>query len=141
MLYIDTKVWLPDDILLKADKMTMAHALELRVPFLDHKLVEFTAGLPAKFKLRGRWGKVLLREAMRGVLPEPILHRAKKGFPVPTEQWLRGPLKGYVRETVLAANSACRQYLDSKQGEPAPGSLDGAGIRIVASHLLRAACS
>ena len=113
MLYVDTKVWLADDILLKADKMTMAHGLELRVPFLDHKLVEFTAGLPPEFKLRGRWGKVLLREAMSGILPQTILSRAKKGFPVPTEQWLRGPLKGYVRDTLLSADSACREYFNA----------------------------
>jgi asparagine synthase (glutamine-hydrolysing) len=117
MLYLDTKVWLPDDILLKADKMTMAHALELRVPFLDHKLVEFAASLPSQFKLHGRSGKFLLREAMRGTLPEPILTRAKKGFPVPTEQWLRGPLRGHVRETLLSADSACRQYLDAEAVE------------------------
>jgi asparagine synthase (glutamine-hydrolysing) len=117
MLYVDAKVWLPDDILLKADKMTMAHALELRVPFLDHKLVEFTASLPPQFKLRGRRSKLLLREAMRGVLPEPILSRSKKGFPVPTEQWLRGPLKGYVRETLLASDSASRQCFDPEAME------------------------
>ena len=112
MLYVDSKVWLADDILLKADKMTMAHGLELRVPFLDHKLVEFTTRLPPEFKLRGRTGKVLLREAMRGILPQPILSRPKKGFPVPTEQWLRGPLKGYVRDTLLSRDSACREYFD-----------------------------
>ena len=114
MLYVDTKVWLPDDILLKADKMTMANGLELRVPFLDHKLVEFAARLPNRFKIRGRTGKVLLREAMRGVLPEPILQRSKKGFPVPTERWLRGPLKELARETVLSGNSACRQHMDGR---------------------------
>src|SRR6185295_16559018 len=65
MLYADAKIWLPDDLLLKADKMTMANGLELRVPFLDHKLVEFCAGLPPKLKLNGQWGKFLLRETMR----------------------------------------------------------------------------
>lgn len=112
MLYVDTKVWLPDDILLKADKMTMANALELRVPFLDHKLVEFAAALPVKLKLNGSSGKFLLRQAMRGVLPEPILQRPKKGFPVPTEQWLRTPLKDLVHDVLLARDSACRQYLN-----------------------------
>jgi len=111
MLYADTKIWLPDDILLKADKMTMANAVELRVPFLDHKLVEFCAGLPAKLKLNGQWGKVLLRQAMREVLPRPILHRPKKGFPVPTAQWLRIPLKEFTHDVLLSPSSACRLYL------------------------------
>src|SRR5258708_9664613 len=83
MMYLDTKVWLPDDILLKADKMTMANALELRVPFLDHKLVEFAAALPGKLKLNGSEGKHLLRQAMKQVLPQPILQRPKRGFPTP----------------------------------------------------------
>jgi asparagine synthase (glutamine-hydrolysing) len=113
MLYLDTKVWLPDDILLKADKITMAHALELRVPFLDHHLIEFATRLPVKFKLRGSTGKYLLRKAMQGLLPAPILQRSKKGFPVPTEEWLRGPLKGYVRETLLSTNSACREHFSN----------------------------
>ena len=114
MLYVDTKVWLPDDILLKADKMTMANALELRVPFLDHKLVEFASRLPLRYKLRGRTGKVLLREAMRGVLPEPILKRSKKGFPVPTARWLRGPLKELAPDMLLSGNSACRRHMDGR---------------------------
>ncbi len=113
MLYADSKVWLPDDLLLKADKMTMANALELRVPFLDHKLVEFAAQLPVSAKLAGGMGKVLLRRIMKGVLPESILHRSKKGFPVPTMDWLRGPLKEFTRETLLASDSACGAYFDA----------------------------
>jgi asparagine synthase (glutamine-hydrolysing) len=112
MLYVDSKVWLPDDLLLKADKMTMANALELRVPFLDHKLVEFAARLPRNAKLRGGTGKVLLRNIMKDVLPKSIVHRSKKGFPVPTMSWLRGPLKDFTRETLLAQGSACHNYFD-----------------------------
>jgi len=114
MLYTDTKVWLPDDILLKADKMTMANALELRVPFLDHKLVEFCAGLPPRLKLHGQWGKFLLREAMCEKLPQPILRRSKKGFPVPTAQWLRRPLRDLTHDALLSSSSACRFYLDHR---------------------------
>jgi asparagine synthase (glutamine-hydrolysing) len=113
MLYADSKVWLPDDLLLKADKITMANALELRVPFLDHKLVEFAAQLPASAKLAGGVGKALLRSTMTGVLPDSILHRTKKGFPVPTKGWLRGPLKDFTRDTLLASDSACRRFFDS----------------------------
>jgi asparagine synthase (glutamine-hydrolysing) len=114
MLYVDSKVWLPDDLLLKADKMTMANGLELRVPFLDHKLVEYAARLPQNMKLHGGTGKVLLRRIMKNVLPASILNRPKKGFPVPTMSWLRGPLKDFTRETLLAADSACRNYFDPR---------------------------
>lgn len=113
MLYVDTKVWLPDDILLKGDKMTMANALELRVPFLDHKLVEFAASLPAGLKLNRGWGKFLLRQAMGGVVPKAILKRSKKGFPVPTADWLRVQLRNFTRDTLLAPNSACRLFFDT----------------------------
>jgi asparagine synthase (glutamine-hydrolysing) len=112
MLYVDTKVWLPDDLLLKADKMTMAHGLELRVPFLDHKLVEFAAALPEKCKLNGNVGKSLLRKAMRGVLPEAILKRPKNGFSVPIASWLRGPLRQFTRDHLLGSGSACNSWLD-----------------------------
>jgi asparagine synthase (glutamine-hydrolysing) len=113
MLYVDAKVWLPDDLLNKADKMTMANGLELRVPFLDHKMVEFAAGLPDRAKLHGGSGKALLRKAMKGVLPEAILHRPKKGFPAPLSSWLRGPLRQFSRENLLRSNSACSEYLNA----------------------------
>jgi asparagine synthase (glutamine-hydrolysing) len=113
MLYVDTHIWLPDDLLLKADKMTMAHALELRVPFLDHRLLEFAATLPAASKRRGGSGKVLLRRLMAKKLPEPIINRTKKGFPVPLESWLRGPLHDWTRDTLLGAGSAVGSYMDT----------------------------
>jgi asparagine synthase (glutamine-hydrolysing) len=122
MLYVDAKVWLPDDLLIKADKMTMANALELRVPFLDHKLVEFAATLPDSAKLNGT-GKSLLRKAMRGVLPDAIIDRPKKGFPIPISPWLRQPLRQFTRDNLLARDSACSSYLDR-------GTVD----RIVGEH-------
>ena len=94
--------------------MTMANGLELRVPFLDHKLVEFAAALPAELKLKGSTGKYLLREAMKNVLPKRIINRSKKGFPVPTESWLRGDLKDFVHDTLLASDSACSGFMDSR---------------------------
>lgn len=114
MLHLDTKVWLPDDLLLKADRMTMANSMELRVPFLDHVLVEFAASLPDRWKvgLRPNDGKRLLRHAFKGVLPDPIVSRAKKGFPVPTGSWLRGSLAPMVRDTLDRADSACARYMD-----------------------------
>ncbi len=112
MLHADAKVWLPDDLLLKADKMTMAAGLELRVPFLDHRIVEFAAQLADSQKYNGRHGKALLRRIMTGVLPDSILHRPKKGFPVPMLSWMRGPLQSLTRDTLLAGDSACRNHFD-----------------------------
>jgi asparagine synthase (glutamine-hydrolysing) len=112
MLYVDAKVWLPDDLLIKADKMTMANGLELRVPFLDHKLVEFAAALPNASKIHGKGGKTLLRSAMRGVLPDAIIDRPKKGFPIPIGSWLRTSLRQFTRDHLLARDSACSRYVD-----------------------------
>ncbi|MCX6624262.1 MAG: asparagine synthase C-terminal domain-containing protein, partial [Acidobacteria bacterium] len=112
MLYVDAKVWLPDDLLIKADKMTMANGLELRVPFLDHKLVEFAATLPNSSKIHGKGGKTLLRGAMRGVLPDAIIDRPKKGFPIPIGSWLRTTLRHFTRDHLLARDSACSRYVD-----------------------------
>jgi len=112
MLYVDAKVWLPDDLLIKADKMTMANGLELRVPFLDHKMVEFAATLPNASKIHGRGGKTLLRSAMRGVLPDAIIDRPKKGFPIPIGSWLRTSLRQFTRDHLLASDSACGRYVD-----------------------------
>ncbi len=112
MLYADAKVWLPDDLLNKADKMTMATGLELRVPFLDHKLIEFAAALPQSAKLGGKGGKTILRNAMRGALPDDIIDRPKKGFPVPIKSWLAGPLREFARDNLLPADSACNRFMD-----------------------------
>jgi asparagine synthase (glutamine-hydrolysing) len=109
---VDAKVWLPDDLLIKADKMTMANGLELRVPFLDHKMVEFAATLPNASKIHGKGGKTLLRSAMRGVLPDAIIDRPKKGFPIPIGSWLRTSLRQFTRDHLLARDSACSRYVD-----------------------------
>jgi asparagine synthase (glutamine-hydrolysing) len=82
MLYYDQKVWLPDDLLVKADKITMAASLELRVPFLDHKVVEWAWRVPPSLKIQGSTGKVLMRQAFAEVIPTPILARRKEGFTV-----------------------------------------------------------
>jgi asparagine synthase (glutamine-hydrolysing) len=114
MLYADAKVWLPEDLLLKADKMTMATAVELRVPFLDHKLVEFAATLPEPLKISHNKGKWILRQAMGTVLPPSIIHRSKKGFPSPAAAWFRVELRDFVRDTLLGRNAACRKFFDSQ---------------------------
>lgn len=91
MQYIDLHTWMPGDILAKADKMTMANALELRVPYLDHQVFEFAAKIPAKYKIQGRNTKSALRKAFRGILPPQALNRPKRGFPVPTRHWMKRP--------------------------------------------------
>ena len=98
MLYLDTKSWLPDDLLIKADKITMANSLELRVPLLDHKVLEFAAALPMNLKVRGFTTKYLAKKALGSRIPKEILNRRKAGFPVPYESWLRKDLgAGYAK--------------------------------------------
>jgi len=110
MLYVDTKTSLPDDLLLKADKMTMANSLELRVPFLDHKILEFAASLPSNYKVRGFITKYLAKRALKDRLPKEIIERRKAGFPVPYEAWLRTELDPWVREVLLDRRSLNRGY-------------------------------
>jgi asparagine synthase (glutamine-hydrolysing) len=117
MLYVDAKIWLPEDLLLKADKMTMATAVELRVPFLDHKLVEFTATLPDSLKIRQGKGKWILRHAMGSVLPPSIIQRPKKGFSMPTTSLLRSELGDFVHDALLSPHSACRQFFNPQAVE------------------------
>ncbi len=94
-LYTDIHTYLPGDLLVKADRMTMAASLEGRSPFLDHPLMEWAARLPERFRIRGRTGKLLLRKAFRQDLPPEIHARGKQGFGLPVGGWLRGPLKGW----------------------------------------------
>lgn len=126
MLYVDTKSWLPDDLLIKADRMTMAASVELRVPFLDHEVLEFAASLPDSFKVKGRSMKHILRLALQDAVPQEILTRKKAGFPLPYDQWFRGPLKNYVNDVLLSNNAAIltyfrkesvRKLLEHQQGE------------------------
>ncbi len=100
LLLLDIKTWLPDDLLLKNDKMTMAHAVEARVPFLDHELVEFMAAIPSKYKLRLFQNKYILRKAMSGLVPDAICRRKKTGFSVPLGDWCKGELKDKVAEVL-----------------------------------------
>ena len=101
-LYTDIKSYLAADLLVKADRMTMANSLEGRSPFLDHVLVEWAAKLPVHLKLKGRQGKVLLRKAFADMLPPDVLAHGKQGFGIPVSAWLRGPLESWTRETLLA---------------------------------------
>ena len=99
-LWLDQKYYLADDILTKSDRMSMAHSVEVRPPFLDHRIVEFAAALPAKLKVRGSQQKVVLRELMKDKLSPAILNRKKIGFDIPAHQWLRGPLRGLLEDSL-----------------------------------------
>ena len=102
LLYVDSKTWLPDDLLLKADKMTMAASVELRVPFLDHKIVEFAASLPPEYKINNGEGKFILKKLMEKYLPKEIIYRKKMGFAVPTKRWFAGDLLGPAKDIVFS---------------------------------------
>lgn len=117
MLYVDTKTWLPDDLLVKADKMTMANSVELRVPFLDHKILEFAARLPRNQKIRGLTMKYIAKKALAKHVPAEILHRRKAGFPVPYDTWLRNDLRVWVNEILLAPETLSRGYFQKKSVE------------------------
>ncbi len=117
MLYVDTKTWLPDDLLIKADKMTMANSLELRVPLLDHKILEFAASLPQNFKIRGFTTKYIAKKALHGCVPREILDRKKAGFPVPYEKWLRLDLKDWVHDLLLDSKTTARGYFQKSAVE------------------------
>jgi asparagine synthase (glutamine-hydrolysing) len=99
--YLDMKTYLPGDILTKVDRASMAHALEVRVPLLDHPLVEWISSLQPDLKLRGGEGKYVFKKAMEPYLPDDILYRPKMGFGVPLAGWFRGPLRETVKEAVL----------------------------------------
>ena len=114
MLYLDTKTWLPDDLLLKADKMTMANSVELRVPLLDHKLLEFAAALPPDLKVHGFATKYLAKKALEKRIPREIVRRRKAGFPVPYEGWLRNQLHGWVTEVLTDRCTLERGYFSGK---------------------------
>jgi asparagine synthase (glutamine-hydrolysing) len=107
MLYADTKTYL-HELLMKQDQMSMAASIESRVPFLDHKLMEFSAQMPDNLKLRGNTTKFVLREAMKGILPEEILTRKKMGFPVPIGKWFRNEYKHLIDEYVLSERALSR---------------------------------
>lgn len=114
MLYADTKTYL-HELLMKQDQMSMAASIESRVPFLDHKLVEYTASLPERMKLHRGWTtKYVLREAMKGVLPEAILTRSKMGFPVPVGKWFREGYRHIVDEYVLSERALARNVFDER---------------------------
>ncbi|NQV88719.1 MAG: asparagine synthase (glutamine-hydrolyzing) [Parcubacteria group bacterium] len=101
LLAVDIASYLPDDLLVKVDMASMAHALEVRSPFLDHVLMELTASMPVELKRQGKRGKILLKEIATGLLPKEIVKQKKRGFGIPRETWLRGSLQTYVEEQLF----------------------------------------
>jgi asparagine synthase (glutamine-hydrolysing) len=110
LLYVTAKTYLPGDLLVKADRMSMANALEVRCPFLDQELLAFTAKLPSHLKLRAFTTKYVLRRALAGLVPRTVLARKKHGFGVPVGRWFRGHLRGYVRDLLLGPRAQARGY-------------------------------
>jgi len=115
MLYVDTKTWLPDDLLVKADKMTMANSMELRVPLLDHKVLEFAASLRPDFKVRGKETKRILKAAFEKSLPHEVLNRKKAGLPVPYAKWLRYGLRDSLADILLSDRATSRGYFKREE--------------------------
>jgi asparagine synthase (glutamine-hydrolysing) len=111
-LYADIKTYL-HELLMKQDQMSMAASIESRVPFLDHRLVEFSMSLPERMKLHGLTTKYILRRAMQGILPDQILKRPKMGFPVPLASWFRGRFRSVIDEYVLSDRTLGRDIFDA----------------------------
>jgi len=114
MMYMDSKRYLPDDILVKVDRAAMAVGLETRVPFLDHHLVEFVWSLPLNLKIRSGQNKWILRQVLKRHVPEHLFERPKMGFGVPIDQWLRGPLKTWANDLLSSSMLAKHDLIDSK---------------------------
>ena len=112
MLYIDTRANLPDDLLMVADKTSMANSVEARVPFLDHRIVEFVETLPPRLKLRRFRAKYLHKKAVEKWLPKKIVYKKKKGFANPVDLWLRGAMKRYIGDCLLSETAAVNQYFN-----------------------------
>ncbi len=111
-MYVDSKLQLADQLLMKVDKTTMATSLEARCPLLDHKLVEFVAALPIEMKISQAGSKLIFKKAVADVVPLNIIERPKQGFEVPIDKWLRGDLRNCVEDTLLQPRAALFDYLD-----------------------------
>ena len=117
MLYADLKVWLPDNLLLRGDQMTMAASIEERGPFLDHRLVEMAARIPTRMLTRGFKTKVLLKDALRPYVPKNALFRRKVGFRVPVGEWFKKPLRSLVGDLLLSSQAKTRGYFNARNME------------------------
>jgi asparagine synthase (glutamine-hydrolysing) len=117
LLYLDSKTYLPGDILTKVDRMSMAVSLEARAPLLDHKLIEFVTRIPATLKMNGLETKSIFKRAVRGLVPDAILNRQKQGFGLPLQRWINQELRDYIRDTLTDRRARERGYFN-------PGHVD-----------------
>jgi asparagine synthase (glutamine-hydrolysing) len=125
LLYLDSKTYLPGDILTKVDRMSMAHSIETRAPLLDHKLIEYVQTIPGSLKLHGLETKHILKRAVTGIVPDEIIHRQKQGFGVPIRQWFKRELKDLLQDTLSDRSTRERGLLN-------PRAVRG----LIAEHLL-----
>ncbi len=125
-MLLDTRTWLVEDVLTKADRMTMAHSLEARAPYLDQRVVEFATALPAALRLRGRETKPLLRAALRGILPEAVLQRPKQAFRVPVDRWLASALRDHLSDLLLDRDAIAGTLFERRELERL--MLEGDGV-------------
>jgi asparagine synthase (glutamine-hydrolysing) len=114
LLYLDSKTYLPGDILTKVDRMTMAVSLEARVPLLDHELIEFVQKIPADLKLKGLETKYIFKKAMEGIVPREILYREKQGFGVPINEWINLQLKDRIHGILSEKKTIERGYFEPR---------------------------
>lgn len=114
LLYLDSKTYLPSDILTKVDRMTMAVSLEARVPLLDHELIEFVQKIPSELKLKGLETKYIFKKAMEGIVPNEILYREKQGFGVPINEWINSQLKDRIHGILSEKRTQERGYFEPK---------------------------
>ena len=112
ILYFDQTSWLPDNLLERGDRMTMAASIESRVPFLDHELASYVSSLPDHYRVNGFKTKWILRQAGQSLIPEKILNRPKVGFRVPVNKWFQGPMKEYLLDHLQGPSSKTRAYYD-----------------------------
>jgi asparagine synthase (glutamine-hydrolysing) len=110
--YVETKTYLPGDILTKVDRASMAHGLEVRVPLLDHRLVEFAARIPAELKLRNGVSKAVLRQALGERIPPQVLERPKRGFSMPLAAWMRGALRPWIEQRLFAGRTPISEWVN-----------------------------
>jgi asparagine synthase (glutamine-hydrolysing) len=115
MLYVDTRMWLPDELLLIGDKMSMAASVELRVPMLDNDLVSLAESAAPTQHVRRLQGKSLHKEALEALLPHEVVHRRKLGWRSPVDRWLRGELRPLVEEVLLGDGEVCRDLFEERE--------------------------
>ncbi len=111
LLYLDSKTYLPGDILTKVDRMSMAVSLEARVPLLDHELIEFVGRMPSSLKMKGNQAKYIFKQAIKGIVPDELLNRPKQGFGVPINVWINDQLRGRIHDTLRDSVTRHRGYL------------------------------